>query len=152
MVSELASGLGPGEEMEGWPDLLATLTEFTARTIGAAYRDWIVPRGVEEVFLTGGGARNPALVRAIGHQLHPLSVRPGEELGMDPDAREAAAFAVLAWAFLSGLPANVPEATGSSGPRILGSWTPGGTSPGVPARGVPESVLPTTRPKRGVGR
>lgn len=125
LVRELAARMGPESKMTGWPDLLATLTAFTARSIGEAYREWVVPNGVDEVFLTGGGARNPALRRAISRELHPLRLRPGEELGMDPDAREAAAFALLAWAFLKGIPSNAPEATGAEGPRILGSWTVG---------------------------
>lgn len=117
--------LTPGAAHEGWPDVLATLTAFTARTIGDAYRRWVIPKGVDEVFLMGGGSRNPILFRSIEAELAPIPVRPGEAIGMNSDAREAAAFALLAWAHLRGLPANVPEATGSMGPRILGSRTPG---------------------------
>jgi len=120
--------LEPGSPEEGWPDLLATLVAVTARSLGDAYRTWLVPRGLSEVFLTGGGARNPALRDAIVRELDPIPIRPGRELGMDPDAREAVAFALLAWAHLRGHPANVPGATGSEGPRILGSYTPGGGS------------------------
>ena len=79
-------------------------------------------------FLTGGGARNPALWGALARELDPVPLRPGKELGMDPDAKEAVAFAVLAWAHLRGISANVPEATGSRGPRVLGSRTPGEAS------------------------
>jgi anhydro-N-acetylmuramic acid kinase len=129
IVSEIGIAGGrelvPGSDLEEWSDLLATLTALTARSIGDAYRRWVLPRGVDEVFLMGGGSRNPVLVEAIEGELSPLPVRSGESLGMDPDAREAAAFALLAWAHLKGIPANVPEATGSSGPRVLGSWTPG---------------------------
>jgi anhydro-N-acetylmuramic acid kinase len=133
MVADVARELGeetgqvlaPGSPEEGWPDLLATLTALTAWSMGDAYRRWVLPRGVGEVFLMGGGARNPALFAAISQELAPVPVRSGEALGMDPDAREAAAFALLAWAHLKGIPANVPEATGSRGPRVLGSWTPG---------------------------
>jgi len=133
MVREAAGWLGeerdgdlaPGSRDEGWPDLLATLVALTARSVGEAYRRWVIPRGVDEVYLMGGGARNPVLFEAVRRELAPLPVRPGEELGMDPDAREAAAFALLAWAHIRGIPANVPQATGSVGPRVLGSWTPG---------------------------
>jgi anhydro-N-acetylmuramic acid kinase len=133
MLNEVVAGVGkalgeeltPGEVQRGWPHVLATLTALTSRSIGEAYRRWVIPRGVAEVFLTGGGSRNPVLFQAIADELAPLAVHPGEALGMDPDAREASAFALLAWAYLNGLPANVPEATGSTGPRILGSWTPG---------------------------
>jgi anhydro-N-acetylmuramic acid kinase len=125
MEAEGDGDLVPGQESQGWLDLVATLTAFTARSMGEAYRRWVLPRGVGEVFLTGGGSRNPALFEAISRDLSPLPVLPGESLGMDPDAREAAAFALLAWAHLRGIPANVPAATGSLGPRVLGSWTPG---------------------------
>jgi anhydro-N-acetylmuramic acid kinase len=125
LAEESGQVLTPGSPEEGWPDLLATLTALTAWSMGDAYRRWVLPRGVREVFLMGGGARNPALLSAISQELAPIPVRSGEDLGMDPDAREAAAFALLAWAHLKGIPANVPEATGSRGPRVLGSWTPG---------------------------
>ena len=49
----------------------------------------------------------------------------GGALDVDPDAKEAVAFAVLAWAHLRGIPANLPSATGAAGPRVLGSLTPG---------------------------
>ena len=127
VVQQIAGerGLERGRSDDGWPDLLATLTRLTARSIAHAYRDWVLPLGVEEVVLTGGGARNPLLVRAIEEELAPLPVRGREALGMDPAAREAAAFAVLAWAHLKRVPANAPEATGADGPRVLGSYTPG---------------------------
>lgn len=125
LVRELAGDLPRGRP-EAWCDLLATLTAFTARSVGDAYRRWIRPRDVDEVVLTGGGARNPALREALTRVLAPLPVRTGARaLGMDPDAREAAAFAVLAWAHLRGIPGNVPGVTGASGPRVLGSRTPG---------------------------
>ncbi len=126
LVDALAAerGLEVGRSDEGWPDLLATLTRLTARSIGEALTRWVVPRGVAEVILTGGGERNPQLVETIREELSPLPVRTGEALGMDPAAREAAAFAVLAWAHLMGLPANTPTSTGASGPRVLGSLTP----------------------------
>jgi anhydro-N-acetylmuramic acid kinase len=135
LVKELATRIGSASGLEGWPDVLATLTAFTARSIGEAYRKWIVPLGVDEVYLTGGGARNPALAGAIRAELGALPVLGGEDLGVDPDAKEAVAFAVLAWAFLMGLPANAPEATGAAGPRILGSWTPGAGRAGAPGDG-----------------
>ncbi len=140
LVRDLSRGLEPGRPGEGWPDLLATLVALTARSVGEAYRRWVLPRGVDEVVLTGGGARNPVLVEALRQELDPLPVRGGEALGMDPDAREAAAFAVLAWAHLAGRPGNEPAATGAAGPRVLGSLTPGAGArrePGGPeARGA----------------
>lgn len=125
LLDRLVGRLGPGTTGE-WDDLLATLTELTARSVARSYRDFLPADGVDEVVLTGGGARNPTLVRALETTLAPLPVRTGgAALGMDPDAREAAAFALLAWAHLQGVPGNVPAATGARGPRVLGSLTPG---------------------------
>lgn len=112
---------------------VATATAWTAATIADAYRRFVLPgRDLEACYLSGGGARNPALVGAIEKALAPLPVRSLAALGVDPDAKEALAFAMLAHAHLEGIPANVPEATGARGPRVLGSYTP---APGrLPAR------------------
>ncbi|HEX8393411.1 MAG TPA: anhydro-N-acetylmuramic acid kinase [Longimicrobium sp.] len=123
-VERLVEVLRP-EGDKDWMDLVATLTELTARTVADAYTRWIIPRGVDEVVLTGGGARNPTLAGRIRTLLAPLPVTDGAALGVDPDAKEAVAFAVLAWAHLNRIPANVPAATGAAGPRVLGSYTPG---------------------------
>ncbi len=124
LIDGLVANLADTSERT-WANLLATLTAFTARSIGDAYRRWVIPRGVDEVILTGGGARNPTLVQAIQAELGSIPVADEQALGMSPDAREAAAFAVLAWAHLLGAAASVPEATGADGPRVLGSFTPG---------------------------
>lgn len=103
-------------------DAVATLTELTARTITDAYR-WL-----EEVpaacYLCGGGARNPVLAARIGALLTPVPVRDLSALGLDPDAREAVAFALLARQRVLGFAANAPWATGAAGPRLLGVRTP----------------------------
>jgi anhydro-N-acetylmuramic acid kinase len=52
-------------------------------------------------------------------------VRPADDLGLDADAKEAVAFAVLGYATLHGWPNNVPTATGARAPAVLGSITPG---------------------------
>jgi anhydro-N-acetylmuramic acid kinase len=123
-VEELVRRRGVADAA-GWDDLIATLTALTARTIGDAYRRWLLPRGVEEAVVTGGGGRNPTLRRMIQRELPELPVLEGEVLGLDPDAKEAVAFAALAWAHVRGLAGNVPEATGAAAGRVLGSYTPG---------------------------
>jgi anhydro-N-acetylmuramic acid kinase len=123
-VTRLVELLEP-EGDQDWMDLVATLTELTARSIADAYRRWLIPLGLDEVVLTGGGAKNPTLAARIAALLDPLPMVDGEKLGVDPEAKEAVAFAVLAWAHLRGIPANLPSATGAAGPRILGSLTPG---------------------------
>ncbi len=78
-------------------DLLATLTEFVARTVALGIRqcDELGPP-VEEVVAAGGGVRNPALMERIAALVAPVPVRRSDELGIPSDAREAMAFAVLA--------------------------------------------------------
>ena len=105
--------------------LIATLNELTARTIADAIKRWVAQRGVSEVIVTGGGGRNPELVRRLRAALEPIPLLEGDTLGVDPDAKEALAFAALAWAHVHGIPGNVPEATGARGLRVLGSFTPG---------------------------
>ena len=123
-VEELVERRTPGKKRE-WTGLVATLTAFTAASVAEAYRRWVLPRGVSEVLLAGGGALNPVLAGMIADRLAPVPVRDLSVLGLDPEAREAACFAVLAWAHLRGLPANSPDSTGASGARVLGSYTPG---------------------------
>lgn len=123
-VQALAADLGVDDE-PAWSDLIATLTLLTARSMAQAYRRWVLPRGVDRVFLMGGGSRNPALVEFIKAELPEAPVLDGSVLGVNPDAREALAFAALAWAHVSGLPGNEAQATGARGPRVLGSFTPG---------------------------
>lgn len=110
---------------DDWADLIATLTAFTARSIAGAVARWADPGPGGEMVVTGGGARNGAMMDMLREALEPLPVRTGQALGFDPEAKEALAFAVLAWAHATRRPANLPSVTGAAGPRILGSLTPG---------------------------
>jgi anhydro-N-acetylmuramic acid kinase len=122
-VQQLVSRVQPAGRSE-WASLIATLTELTARSVANAVERWVLHRGVDEMILTGGGALNPVLVERI-RALVPVPVSAqSDALGVPPAAKEAVAFAVLAWAHLQGVPSNVPSATGASGPRVLGSYTP----------------------------
>jgi anhydro-N-acetylmuramic acid kinase len=128
-VEQLAARLRPADRA-AWAALIATLTELTARSIAHSIERWLLPRGVDEVVLTGGGAYNLSLVRRLAARLAPLPVRSeASALGIDPAGKEAIEFAALAWAHLRGAPGNVPEATGAIGPRVLGSYTPGRSAP-----------------------
>lgn len=120
-LDRMVGELRPGTDA-AWNDLLATLVELTARSVAMAYERFLPDGGIDEVVLAGGGARNPTLVRALVRALGPLPVKTGgEALGIDPDAREAAAFALLAWARVNGIAGNLPAVTGARGPRVLGS-------------------------------
>ncbi|HKS38934.1 MAG TPA: anhydro-N-acetylmuramic acid kinase [Verrucomicrobiae bacterium] len=104
-------------------DVLATLTELTARSIALNYRlhlsSW-----PDEVILTGGGAANRFLVDRIRRQLHAVNPRTkvliSEQLGWPLQAIEAAAFALLAYYRRTGRTANVPDTTGAKRATLLG--------------------------------
>lgn len=104
-------------------DIAATATWFTARAIALAFERF-VPQPVEEVLLSGGGARNPVLREAVAMALAPRLVVPFERHYFDGDAKEAVAFAFLGWLHLQGRAGNVPSATGARGARVLGARWP----------------------------
>jgi anhydro-N-acetylmuramic acid kinase len=98
-------------------DVLTTLTLFTARIVADALR----PFRLREIVVSGGGARNPTLMRMLSEEMRPVRVRSLAELGMDPLAKECAIFAWLALLRLDGRPGNVPQATGARRAVVLGS-------------------------------
>jgi len=100
-------------------DLLATLTRFSAEAIARSYRE-AFPAPPTEVYVCGVGALNLTLMHHLGQLLDPVPVTTTDALGVDPNAKEAIAFAVLANETLFGHPGNVPQVTGAAGPRILG--------------------------------
>jgi anhydro-N-acetylmuramic acid kinase len=100
-------------------DLLATLTRFTAEAIARSYRE-VFPAAPNEVYVSGGGALNLTLMRHLADLMAPIPVATTDALGIDPKAKEAIAFAVLANETLFGHAGNVPGVTGAAGPRVLG--------------------------------
>ena len=104
-------------------DIVATATAFTAASIADAYRRFI-PEPVEEVLVSGGGAKNPVLLAMLRAAVAPLDVVTFDERYFDGEAKEAVAFALLAHLHLEGIPGNVTTATGARGRRVLGMLTP----------------------------
>ncbi|MFF8352455.1 anhydro-N-acetylmuramic acid kinase [Streptomyces chartreusis] len=102
-------------------DVVATLTMLTARTVA----DAVSTLGASEVIASGGGTRNPVLMRMLGQRLLGVALRTSDELGLASAAKEAYAFAVLGFLTAHGLPGAVPSATGARHARVLGSITPG---------------------------
>jgi len=105
-------------------DLVATVTALTARSIADACRRFIFPLGpVDQLIVTGGGARNPTLMRMIAAELPNLEVIAAADVGVDGDALEAVAFAVLGYQMLRGRQGNIPSVTGARAPAVLGKLT-----------------------------
>lgn len=103
-------------------DALATLSAFTVRSVADAVRAF-APRA-NLLIVSGGGARNPALVEGLRAALPGTEVARSDAFGVDPDAKEAIAFAVLGYSALRGRAAGLPRVTGARGPRVLGAIAP----------------------------
>jgi anhydro-N-acetylmuramic acid kinase len=109
-------------------DALATATALTAETIAGSYKEFVRRamrgKGVDYI-VSGGGARNATLMAMLAERLEPLGcdLAASEAFGLAAEAKEAAAFALLAWQTWDHLPGNVPAATGASRPAILGQVT-----------------------------
>jgi anhydro-N-acetylmuramic acid kinase len=101
-------------------DLLATLTELTIESIAQEYRSWL-QQPPDRVLLCGGGTRNSYLVQRLTAQLSPLPVQTTASYGVDPDFKEAIAFAVLAYWRWFDLPGNLPAVTGAREAIPLGA-------------------------------
>ena len=133
LFRSIVEQMKPAHE-RSWMSLVATLTAFTAESIARALREHVAPLGFDELIVTGGGAHNPSLMRMLRERLGGVPMVDAGALGVDADAKEALAFALLAWAHARGVPANDPAATGAAGPRLLGSFTPGAATPDSPRR------------------
>lgn len=108
----------------GKNDSVATATGLTARSIGLALRLFVVkrPGKYRDFVVSGGGAKNPTLLAMLANELRPLGlqVRLSDEFGLPSDAKEAAAFALLAYQTWNRRPSNIPSATGAQRAAILG--------------------------------
>jgi len=108
-------------------DIVATATAITARSIGDAIERFVIgriptPSGFQELILSGGGAKNSTLVKMISERPAPrgIRVRFSDELGLPAEAKEAVAFAMLAYQTWHRRPSNVPSATGAKRAAVLG--------------------------------
>jgi len=111
---------------KGWglktKDLARTLVRLTAQSA----RDGcdFFPRPAKRVIVAGGGSHNPTLMKDLRQVFFPAKVEPSSRYGIDPDYREAIAFAILAFLFMNRIPVNLGQITGSSGNVLPGRLTP----------------------------
>lgn len=104
-------------------DVIATASALTARSVALAIERFVLPKGeFSELIISGGGARNPTLVAWLAKEVHRLglNVRSSDEFGIPSSAKEAVAFAVMAYETWNRRPSNVPTATGAERAVVLG--------------------------------
>jgi anhydro-N-acetylmuramic acid kinase len=105
-------------------DVVATATAFTAHSIADAVQRFVLLKRerFQEMVVSGGGAKNPTLMAMLRNELVPLGIalRFSDEFGVPTEAKEAVAFAVMAYETWHRRPSNVPSATGAKRPAILG--------------------------------
>jgi anhydro-N-acetylmuramic acid kinase len=109
-------------------DALATSTALTAESITRSFKQFVIAKmqgKPVDYIVSGGGARNATLMQMLTARLEPLGCRVAaiESFGIPAEAKEAAAFALLAWLTWHRLPGNVPAATGAKRTAILGQIT-----------------------------
>jgi anhydro-N-acetylmuramic acid kinase len=118
-------------------DLIATATVLTAATIARSVTQahLSVPDGLRvraghgpvpqtDLIASGGGVHNPQIMAHLSSLLPEMTVATSTDFGVDADAKEAIAFAVLAYETWRGRPSNLPSATGARRPVLLGNVTP----------------------------
>jgi len=102
-------------------DLIRAATIFTALSVVDALNRFVLPKTkINQLIVSGGGARNPLILAQLSAALPGIEVLPSGRLGIPEDAKEAFAFALLAYETFHQRPASLPSATGARGPAILG--------------------------------
>ncbi|MGB8539354.1 MAG: anhydro-N-acetylmuramic acid kinase [Acidobacteriaceae bacterium] len=109
-------------------DVIASATALTAESVALAYSSFLfktMRKAPVDFIVSGGGARNLTLMQMLHERLEPLgcTVRASDDLGLPAEAKEAAAFALLAYETWHRRPGNIPSATGAARPAILGEIT-----------------------------
>jgi anhydro-N-acetylmuramic acid kinase len=113
------------------PDLIATATALTAATVAEGIARFVRPSmAVDELIVSGGGAHNPEIRKHLLAFLPGVSICTSADFGIDVDAKEAIAFAILAFQTWRRRPSNVPSATGARRAVLLGKVTPGNNHQG----------------------
>jgi anhydro-N-acetylmuramic acid kinase len=115
--------LGAGTRAIEKRDVIATATALTARSIAQAIERFVFPKGkFSELIVSGGGAKNPTLMASMREEVGRmgLHLRSSDDFGIPSSAKEAVAFAVMAFETWNRRPSNVPSATGAERAVVLG--------------------------------
>lgn len=102
-------------------DLIRAATIFTALSVVDALNRFVVPKTkIHQLIISGGGAHNPLLLTQLAAALSNIEILPSSRFGIPEDAKEAFAFALLAYESFHQRPSNLPSATGAKSSAILG--------------------------------
>lgn len=102
-------------------DLIRAATMFTALSVVDALNRFVLPKTkIHQLIVSGGGARNPLILAQLSAALGRIEIIPSSRLGIPEDAKEAFAFALLAYETFHHRPSNLPSATGAHRPAVLG--------------------------------
>jgi anhydro-N-acetylmuramic acid kinase len=102
-------------------DLIRAATIFTALSIVDALNRFVLPKTkIDQLIVSGGGARNPLILAQLAAALPQIEIARSPQLGVPEDAKEAFAFAILAYETFHQRPSNLPSATGARRPAVLG--------------------------------
>ena len=102
-------------------DLIRAATVFTALSVVDALNRFVLPKTkIHQLIVSGGGAHNPVIMAQLSAALSSIQLLDSSQLGILSDAKEAFAFALLAYETFHQRPSNLPSATGARGPAILG--------------------------------
>jgi len=107
-------------------DLMSTLLDFTVDSIALSMEKFVFPEGkISSLIIAGGGALNKEFCRRLCRKLaSQCEIVKSDKFGVPISAREAMAFAALGYAFVKGIPSNIPAASGASKEVTLGVFTP----------------------------
>ena len=102
-------------------DLIRVATLFTALSVVDALHRFVLPKTkIHQLIVSGGGAHNPLIIGQLAALLPGIEIVVSSQFGIREDAKEALAFALLAYETFHRRPSNLPSATGARGPAILG--------------------------------
>jgi anhydro-N-acetylmuramic acid kinase len=102
-------------------DLIRAATIFSALSVVDALNRFVLPNTkIQQLIVSGGGARNPLLLAQLAAALKNIEILPSAQFGIPEDAKEAFAFALLAYETFHRRPGNIPSATGAHALAILG--------------------------------
>ena len=111
----------------GMSEIIRTLTQVTVEAVADSLKRFVLPSlgdgelPIDEAIVTGGGCRNPVIMKRLRERLRPIEVLVGEDLGINSDAKEAIAFAYLAYLRLMEIPGNIVTQNYGGKPAVLGA-------------------------------